>query len=390
MLRLNSTASRQGATAGQGRRRAPQNSPRSVKRGRNFHGSYGGFHEYLDLCHSAGFASPYLTRRQMRSWHESVGSGSRTKRASWATAKAGCPVGTAGGLGRIGTGASWAPREVHVDLSQELISDWTYQKFHEVATWVFEQKGHFGRIDVALDDRNGVIDVDRIYASVKAGNCVSHFRQSRLISGLDVGSGLDTGQTLCMGSRQSDTYLRIYDKAAEQRAKEKVVEGTWIRWEMEWKSERADAVGMALSGLDQDSFQKYIVGVFRSALDFRDCTRADDPKDRYYAPLLDWWKVLTEGMQRARLEIAKSVQKIEDVKRWAEKSLAPMLGLLCAHPEAGEKWLVGIIVEGVERWGGKQLGLLASGQEARRAARIRCGRGILRNGFSAGSVEPVS
>ena len=104
--------------------------------------------------------------------------------------------GNAGGLGRIGTGASWAPREVHVDLSQELISAWTYQQFQSVAAWVFEQKGHFGRIDVALDDRNGVIDVDRIYASVKAGNCVSHFRQSRLISGLDVGSGLDTGQTL--------------------------------------------------------------------------------------------------------------------------------------------------------------------------------------------------
>ena len=297
--------------------------------------------------------------------------------------------GGSGGLGRIGTAASWAPREVHVDLSQELISDWTYQKFHDVATWVFEKQGHFGRIDVALDDRNGVIDVDRIYQSVKAGNCVSHFRQSRLISGLDVGSGLDTGQTLCMGSRQSDTYLRIYDKAAEQRAKEKPVEGTWIRWEMEWKSERADAVGMALSGLDQDSFQKYIVGVFRSALDFRDCTRADDPKDRYYAPLLDWWKILTEGMQRARLEIAKSVQKIEDVKRWAEKSLAPMLGLLCAHPEAGEKWLVGIIVEGVERWGSKQLGLLASGQEARRVWNRMRGWDP-RNGFSAGSVEPVS
>ena len=27
---------------------------------------------------------------------------------------------------------------------------------------------------------------------------------------------------------------------------------------------------------------------------------------------------------------------------------------------------IGVIVEGVERWGGKQLGLLASGQEARR------------------------
>ena len=107
--------------------------------------------------------------------------------------------GHAGGLGRIGTAASWAPREVHVDLSQELISDWTYQKFQAVATWVFEKHGHFGRIDVALDDRNGVIDVDRIYAAVKAGHCVSHFRQSRLISGLDLGSGSDTGQDALHG-----------------------------------------------------------------------------------------------------------------------------------------------------------------------------------------------
>jgi len=64
---------------------------------------------------------------------------------------------------------------VHVDLSQELISDWTYQKFHDVATWVFEKHGHFGRIDVALDDRNGVIDVDRIYAAVKAGRLADGF-----------------------------------------------------------------------------------------------------------------------------------------------------------------------------------------------------------------------
>ena len=39
MRRLNGTSTLPGATAGQGRRRAPQKSPRSVKRGRNFQGS---------------------------------------------------------------------------------------------------------------------------------------------------------------------------------------------------------------------------------------------------------------------------------------------------------------------------------------------------------------
>src|SRR5262245_2030888 len=287
-----------------------------------------------------------------------------------------------GGLGRIGTSAKRAPQEVHVVLSQEVISGWTYERFQAVAVWVLAKGGHFGRIDVALDDRSGVIDVDAIYASVVAGNCVSHFRKSQLIAGLDLGSGTDTGKTLCMGSRQSDTYLRIYDKAAQQRAKDNLIDGTWVRWEMEWKDERAQAVGLALSVLDQEPFQKYIVGVFRTAVDFRNCTRNDDPKDRYHAPLLPWWKRLTDGMQRAKLEVAKAVKKIEDVKRWAENSLSPMLGLLCAHPEAGERWLVNTIIEGVERWRAKHLALLAPGQD-RHAVTKKMRWWNPRDGFSA-------
>ena len=294
--------------------------------------------------------------------------------------------GETGGFGRLGTGAKRAPTEVHVDLSQELLSGWTYEQFQSVAAWVFSQNGHFGRIDVALDDRSGLIDVDHIYASIVAGNCVSHFRKSQLIAGLDLSSGVDMGKTICMGSRQSDTYLRIYDKAAEQRAKERPVEGTWVRWEMEWKDERAQAVGLALSVLDQERFQRYIVGVFRTAVDFRDCTRADDPKDRYHAPLLAWWKVLTDGMQRAKLEVAKAVKKIEDVKQWAEKSLSPMLGLLCAHPEAGERWLVKTIVDGVDRWRKKHFALLGNQQEGRRKQRI-LRYWSPRDGFSAASAS---
>jgi len=286
------------------------------------------------------------------------------------------------GYGRIATGAKRNPREVHVDLSQELISHWTFDKFHALAEWVLEHDGHFGRIDVALDDRLGIIDVDGVYEAVVKGHCVSHFRQCQIIGGLDVPSGLDRGKTLALGSRQSDTYLRIYDKAAEQQAKGKTADGPWMRWEMEWKSRRAQAVGLALGSLDGDSFRKYIVGVFRTAVDFRDCTRADDPKDRYYAPLLTWWQTLTDGMQRATLHIVTTVRKIEHVKRWAEKSLAPMLGLLCAHPEAGERWLVKTIVNGVDRWRSKHVSLLQDGQDlAKTTHRLRWWNP--RDGFSA-------
>ena len=83
------------------------------------------------------------------------------------------------------------------------------------------------------------------------------------------------------------------------------------------------------------------------------------------------------------------MKKIDEVKRWAEKSLSPMLGLLCAHPEAGERWLVKTIVEGAERWRAKHLALLASGQEMSRLKR-KMREWNQRNGFSAASAEPVS
>jgi phage replication initiation protein len=283
-----------------------------------------------------------------------------------------CCRGNDSGYGRIATGAKRNPREVHVDLSQELISHWTFEKFHKLAQWVLEHDGHFGRIDVALDDRLGIIDVDGVYEAVVKGHCVSHFRQCQIIGGLDVPSGLDRGKTLALGSRQSDTYLRIYDKAAE----------CTCEMSPHRASRRAQAVGLALGSLDGDSFRKYIVGVFRTAVDFRDCTRADDPKDRYYAPLLTWWQTLTDGMQRATLHIVTTVRRIEHVKRWAEKSLAPMLGLLCAHPEAGERWLVKTIVNGVDRWRSKHVSLLQDGQDlAKTTHRLRWWNP--RDGFSA-------
>jgi len=49
--------------------------------------------------------------------------------------------------------------------------------------------------------------------------------------------------------------------------------------------------------------------------------------------------------------------------------LAPMLGLLCAHPEAGERGLVRTIVDGVDRWRSKHLALLPGGQELAKAKR---------------------
>ena len=124
--------------------------------------------------------------------------------------------------------------------------------------------------------------------SVVAGQCVSHSPLLSPYSGLDVGSGLHTGKTLCMGSRQSDTYLRIYANC-RTRGERTAIRGFAGKWNGKAEWGHGSRHGLVVT------HSRPIPPVHRrgvsQCVDFRDCTWADDPKDRYYAPLLDWWQV---------------------------------------------------------------------------------------------------
>ena len=89
------------------------------------------------------------------------------------------------------------------------------------------------------------------------------------------------------------------------------------------------------------------------------------------------------------LRIRRRQQLFYNVEDNFTASLAPMLGLLCAHPEAGERWLINRIVEGVERWRPEQMILLGSAQEVRRL-RQKMREWNPRDGFTVASVTPAS
>ena len=88
-----------------------------------------------------------------------------------------------------------------------------------------------------------------------------------------------------------------------------------MRWEMEWKG-----TGPRWTGdldTDQESFQRFIVGVFRTAVGFRDCTRGRS-RDAT-TPVASLVESAHRRMVRAKLAITLG-ETIEDVKRWAAKS----------------------------------------------------------------------
>ena len=90
------------------------------------------------------------------------------------------------------------------------------------------------RLDVAYDDFSGVLDIPLIVDQIRLKNVVTKFNRAKLEEGLLGATGEDT---LYIGSRQSDLYMRIYNKAAERNRSDEIPH--WVRWEVVFKKERA-------------------------------------------------------------------------------------------------------------------------------------------------------
>ena len=105
--------------------------------------------------------------------------------------------------------------------------------------------GVMKRLDLAINDRAGILDIPKLKEKYKAGECISYFRMQKDYSGTEkCGSDLpkNTGETLYLGSTSSELYMCAYQKNYEQYVKNGTeIEDTEIknRFEIRMKNERA-------------------------------------------------------------------------------------------------------------------------------------------------------
>lgn len=96
--------------------------------------------------------------------------------------------------------------------------------------------GRISRLDLAKDLSGEAIDLQAVHKSLEQGNLRGTARKySRVTSN-------DGGDTIYIGSRQSEKFIRIYDKAAESKLPGEL----WTRFEIETKSDVARAVASLL------------------------------------------------------------------------------------------------------------------------------------------------
>lgn len=102
--------------------------------------------------------------------------------------------------------------------------------FEEV---LLDEQYHITRLDVAFDDHIGILDLKVLAENVQKKNFVSEFRTNGVIREW---VGDLEAITVYHGSKRSDVFFRIYDKAMERNREN---EGHWVRFEIQMRDNHA-------------------------------------------------------------------------------------------------------------------------------------------------------
>lgn len=167
-------------------------------------------------------------------------------------------------------------------------------------------QAHVTRLDLATDDLAGHLPVDEMLAAFRS----RHFRSRAQDYGIiqSHSRGRD-GWTLYLGSRSSDRYLRIYNKAAEQG-----YTGQWVRVELELKGDAAQACAAHWVCAEFENPGRLLRTLLADMLTVTTPTQ-DSNRSRW--PVAEWWSdFLADVSAKVHLSRAPRLREIEDRLSW--------------------------------------------------------------------------
>ena len=186
-----------------------------------------------------------------------------------------------------------------------LVSSWP-----DFLSMMLDAGARFTRLDVALDDKSGLLDMDTIFRHCDEGLLTSRYNLTNQNKGKDTFGGLQ-GKTATFGTRGSATYIRIYDKALKEN-----VSSHWVRVEFEARDKRAQALAEAIvkrgAGIVPPTMLNY--------LRFRE-RGTTGRKDRW--PTASWWKGFLETENSFRLSVASRDENTDRSLQWLLRVVGP-------------------------------------------------------------------
>ena len=210
--------------------------------------------------------------------------------------------------------------------------------------------GVMKRLDLAINDKAGILDIPKLKEKYKAGECISYFRMQKDYSGTEkCGSDLpkNTGETLYLGSTSSELYMCAYQKNYEQYVKNDTeIEDTEIknRFEIRMKNERAYyAVVDLLTYRDAERTAFSIINHYVRFVDRED----DKPKSQWITND-DWAWFVGENREPIRLTTKPEPYTLQKALHWLQRQVAPTIKMVQALDRENRTTILKDMIEQAE------------------------------------------
>lgn len=161
----------------------------------------------------------------------------------------------------------------------------------DLLEWAVECGYKVTRLDIALDDFCGLIDLRTMAGQARRFEYTAQCRKVRIMEECDSGEPEHLAISVCHGSKSSEIYVRCYDKRAERNAWDELPH--WVRLEVQLRG--SNCIGWLLNPA---SVGEKLRGVLANYLQYRD-PAPDSNKARW--PISRWWSRLLQAASAIRI-----------------------------------------------------------------------------------------
>lgn len=187
-------------------------------------------------------------------------------------------------------------------------SDYDWLKFFNQLTNLNKLDSYpvskFTRLDIAIDDFKGHLDIPRMARLTKQGKTTQHkLKYFQYIESGVTNSGVIRGKTLYIGKSDGDISFRFYDKLGEKISKNITVIDEidfWNRYEVQLRRDRAQAV-VDHYLLGKEDLGVIVRSLMMNYLSFKSFTKKDKNKSRW--SLVKWWSLFLNEVEPLKLTL---------------------------------------------------------------------------------------
>ena len=187
-----------------------------------------------------------------------------------------------------------------------------------------DYQGVFKRIDLAVNDMGGLLDIEILRERYYANKVWKRSRTHEAVdSGKLSGTHGDTAKTFYIGSKNSSIYFCLYEKEKEQKSKG-IKTDIKNRFEIRLKNERAYyAVRDLLTHYDAERTAFSIINRYLRFVDIEEDKRREDWK------LNDRWAwFIGKGREPLKLTTQPEPYTLSRTLNWIARQVAPTLKML--------------------------------------------------------------